>query len=77
MTIQKILKKVMQGDYSIYIIVGLSLLLTWLFIFNHMTNHKFQNLEKIALWQHFMNNVVCFHPITMSCTSSHIVLAPM
>jgi hypothetical protein len=27
-----------------------------------MTNYKSQNLAKTALWQHFMDNVVCLHP---------------
>jgi hypothetical protein len=35
----------------------------YLIVFTHMANYKFQNLIRIALWQHFMDNVVCFHPI--------------
>jgi hypothetical protein len=37
-----------------------------------MTNYKSQNLAKIALWQHFMDNVLCFHPIRFSnvCVST-------
>jgi len=34
-------------------------------IFIHMANYKFQNLVKTTLWQHFMDNVVCFHPTSM------------
>ncbi len=26
-----------------------------------MANYKLQNFAKINLWQHFMNNVMCFH----------------
>jgi hypothetical protein len=29
-----------------------------------MTNYKSQNLAKTTLWQHFMDNVVCFHPFS-------------
>jgi hypothetical protein len=28
-----------------------------------MANYKFQNLAKTALWWHFMDMVVCFHPL--------------
>jgi hypothetical protein len=24
--------------------------------------YKFQNLAKIALWQHFMDTIMCYHP---------------
>jgi hypothetical protein len=49
MTIQKIFQKIIQCDYSIYIIVMLSPLLSYLFIFNHIAHHEFQNLAKTAL----------------------------
>jgi hypothetical protein len=32
-------------------------------LFNHMANHKLQNLAKTILGQHFIDNVVCFHPL--------------
>jgi hypothetical protein len=64
--IQKLSMKFIQCNIYIYIyiynIVMLSPFSFYSIIFNHMANHKFQNLVKIALKQHFMDNVVCFHP---------------
>jgi len=62
MTIQKLPMKFIKYDYIIYKIVMLSHFSFSLIIFNHMTNYNSQKLAKIALWQHFMESVVCFHP---------------
>jgi hypothetical protein len=66
MTIQKLFKKFIQCDFIIYTIVMLSTLSNELFLFNHMVNYKYQNLAKTTLWQHFMDNLVCFHPTLTS-----------
>jgi hypothetical protein len=46
----------------LYIICNVESFIILIVIFNHMANYKSQNLAKIALWQHFMDNVTCFHP---------------